>query len=297
MREIAAEFQAKLDSGTTTLCRCWRIIRKDSVALGFTDHDEDLAFEGVTFQANSGLDSGTIQTSTGLAVDNSSVRGALNADGLTESDIIAGRYDGAEMWQWLVDWSDVAHRIVLFRGFLGEIRRGPTAFEAEVRGLAEALNKPLGRVYLRDCDAALGDSHCMIDVSLPQYSVEVVVIGADRNSAVFPELSEYSTGWFAQGTVRWLSGANAGLASAIKADISCDGKRVISLWREVAFSIEAGDRALLVAGCDKRQETCKGKFSNFANFRGFPHMPGEDWVVSYPKHGDRLDGGSMFREQ
>ena len=295
MREIAAEFQAKLDSGTMTLCRCWKIVRKDSMVLGFTDHDEDVAFASVIFQANSGLDSGTIQTSTGLAVDNSSVRGTLNAEGLTDSDIMAGRFDGAEIWQWLVDWTEVAHRIVLFRGFLGEIRRGPTGFEAEVRGMADALNKPLGRVYLRDCDAALGDSRCTIDLSLPQYSTEVSVVGADRSTLEFPELPEYSAGWFARGTLRWLSGANAGLQSAIKVDRSAEGRRIVSLWREAAFSVAVGDRALLLAGCDKRQETCKAKFANFTNFRGFPHMPGEDWVISYPKRGDRLDGGSMFR--
>ena len=46
-----------------------------------------------------------------------------------------------------------------------------------------------------------------------------------------------------------------------------------------------GDGFRLIAGCDKTFETCKAKYANAANFRGFPHMPGEDWVTAYPKQG------------
>jgi uncharacterized phage protein (TIGR02218 family) len=48
-----------------------------------------------------------------------------------------------------------------------------------------------------------------------------------------------------------------------------------------------------VAGCDKRAETCRAKFGNFLNFRGFPHIPGEDWVTAYPKDGVIHDGTSL----
>ncbi|MFT6426340.1 MAG: hypothetical protein ACJAYH_002126 [Celeribacter sp.] len=35
------------------------------------------------------------------------------------------------------------------------------------------------------------------------------------------------------------------------------------------------------------------KFDNFLNFQGFPHIPGEDWLTSYPQSSDLNEGGSL----
>ena len=52
----------------------------------------------------------------------------------------------------------------------------------------------------------------------------------------------------------------------------------------------------MTAGCDKRFSTCRGTFANVANFRGFPHMPGNDFVIRIPREGESgFDGGSLFR--
>jgi uncharacterized phage protein (TIGR02218 family) len=58
--------------------------------------------------------------------------------------------------------------------------------------------------------------------------------------------------------------------------------RVIELWEPVRATVEAGDLIRLEAGCDKRVETCRQKFANLMNFRGFPFVPGEDWLVAIP---------------
>ena len=44
--------------------------------------------------------------------------------------------------------------------------------------------------------------------------------------------------------------------------------------------------------CDKRWETCVGTFANGLNFRGFPDIPGDDFLTAYPAIGGRHDGGS-----
>lgn len=44
--------------------------------------------------------------------------------------------------------------------------------------------------------------------------------------------------------------------------------------------------------CDKRFETCRATFANAANFRGFPDMPGDDFLLARPASGGRHDGGS-----
>ena len=44
--------------------------------------------------------------------------------------------------------------------------------------------------------------------------------------------------------------------------------------------------------CDKRWETCVGTFGNGANFRGFPDVPGDDFLTAWPAGSARNDGGS-----
>jgi uncharacterized phage protein (TIGR02218 family) len=58
--------------------------------------------------------------------------------------------------------------------------------------------------------------------------------------------------------------------------------------------IAAGDAVVLRAGCDKQFSTCRAKFANAQNFRGFPHMPGNDFVLSYAREGDASNDGSAF---
>ena len=47
-----------------------------------------------------------------------------------------------------------------------------------------------------------------------------------------------------------------------------------------------------VRTCDQRYNTCLNMFSNTENFRGFPDLPGEDFLTLYPRNGDMLDGAS-----
>ena len=123
---------------------------------------QDIGFDGTTFRASSGMDASAMQSATGLSVDNAQAVGALTSAAVSEEDIRAGRYDRAEVWQWLVDWQRPDLRVLLFRGQFGEIRRADGAFEVELRGLAEALNAPVGRSMLRTCDRALGDGKCRL---------------------------------------------------------------------------------------------------------------------------------------
>jgi uncharacterized phage protein (TIGR02218 family) len=51
----------------------------------------------------------------------------------------------------------------------------------------------------------------------------------------------------------------------------------------------------VTAGCDKRFETCRTKFANAVNFRGFPHLPGNDFVVAYAVPGEPGHDGSPLR--
>lgn len=288
--KLSEQMQAHLSSGVTTLCRCWAVTRRDGVVLGFTDHDGDLGFDGVVFRANTGLTALALQQGTGLSVDNTEAIGALNDAAISEADIEAGRFDGAEVRCWLVNWADVAQRALQFRGSVGELRRSGAAFEAELLGLTDVLNRPMGRVYQKPCAAVLGDKSCGKDLTAPGYRCETVVAGVAGARVSCAQVPGFDDGWFQRGVLEVLDGPAKGLRGMIKRDLATAGARQITLWAALRAELSSGDRVRLTAGCDKRWETCRFKFDNILNFQGFPDIPGNDWTMAVPSSATATGG-------
>ncbi|WP_347267241.1 DUF2163 domain-containing protein [Paracoccus sp. (in: a-proteobacteria)] len=267
---------------TGTLARAWAVTRRDGITLGFTDHDQPLAFEGIGFRPDSGMSARAVAQGSGLAVDNSEAVGALSDGAITEEDLIAGRWDAADIRLWEVDWADTANRRLIFRGQLGEVMRSGAAFRAELRGLSEPLNKAQGRVYHARCSASLGDARCGFDLARAGYSAEGSIVSQeDGQRFVLVQVAGHDPGWFEHGRLTVLSGAAEGLSGLVKVDIAQSGaQREVELWTGLGIRPAVGDRVRLIAGCDKRSETCRMKFLNHLNFRGFPHLPPEDWLIA-----------------
>jgi hypothetical protein len=213
-------------SGAAKLCHIWIITRKDNVKLGFTDHDRDLSFQGVTCEAKTGFTSGAITSSLGLEASDMAISGVLSTDALKASEIEQGLYDGADISQFVIHWATLnafnepSECVPLMSGQLARLEcRGGLSdqgqFIAHIEGPAARLNQVIGRRFTPLCEAALGDMRC-------------------------------------------------GLSSG----------------------------AILGRVCDKRFGTCKTEFQNTLNFRGFPDLPGEDFITLYPREGDVLDGRS-----
>jgi len=292
MRTIPPALQTKLESGITTLCRCWMIERADGVTQGFTDHDEDVALGAVTCHAGSGLTGSEVTQKLGLAVDSSELSGALADDTLSEADLAAGRYDRAAVEIWLVDWSEPALRVLLAKGTLGEVRREGLAFTAEVRGLSDRLSQESGRLFTATCSADLGDSRCAIDLGNSAFRGAGSVVSTDATSAFTAGgLDTFEDGWFSAGKLTFASGANSGLSVEVKSHRK-RGAVSLVLWQVMPEPIAAGDTFIVTAGCDKRFETCRTRFNNTVNFRGFPHIPGNDFVIAHPLPGEPGHNGA-----
>ncbi|WP_375262521.1 DUF2163 domain-containing protein [Palleronia sp.] len=260
---------------TETRCRCWRLTRTDGRIFAFTDHDAPLVVDGVEFRPSDAMTARTLEQTTGLSVDNSEAVGALSDVGLTEEDIVSGRFDGANVEISQVNWLDPADRRLVFRGTLGEIERAGGAFKAELRGLTEQLNRPVGRLYQKQCAAQFGDATC--GLSADYHSVDAVV-QAVEGAVVEVTGGSAPSGWYAFGALHMMDGS---LIAPIRDDMVQGGTRQLTLWDSVR-GLQAGDRVQLVAGCDKRVTTCREKFGNILNYRGFPHLPTEDWLTAYP---------------
>jgi hypothetical protein len=216
MRTLDLGFKAHIESGATTLATCWRIARSDEVVFGFTDHDQLLSFDGTDYLPM--LDGSEVPARLGGQVDTGEVVGVLRSDAISEDDIAAALFDGAEVETWRVNWRDVSQRVLLRCATIGEIVREDGQFRAELRSGQQALNRVRGRVYSPLCDAVLGDARCTVSLAHPDFAL----------------------------------------------------------------------------GCDRQLSTCRDRFDNVVNFRGFPHIPGNDFVLRYPRDDDALEGGALF---
>jgi len=295
MRPIPDILASRL-SGATTLCHCWRLLLRDGTVQGYTDHDVDLTFNGVAFAAGTGLSAGSIESDIGFAVGGGEVTGALNSAAIDEADIANGRYDGATVESWLVDWTDTDARLLLDTGVIGEVKRTEFAFTAEVRSIANDLDQPFGRYFQSACAADLGDGRCGVDISQPAFRATATIAATDGRLSFTLPIANFADAWFSQGVATFNSGANTGQSFPIKGHTNSVAGATIALWTPLGGVIAIGDSVTLVAGCDKRMATCNGKFNNVVNFRGFAQIPGIDVLLSYANaNTPAMDGGSLFR--
>ncbi|MDO5630438.1 MAG: DUF2163 domain-containing protein [Paracoccus sp. (in: a-proteobacteria)] len=280
----------------TCFARAWAITRRDGVVLGFTDHDSVLEFEGISFRPEHGMSAMALVQAAGLSVDNTEAEGALTDDAITEIDLMAGRWDGAELLMWEVDWTALDMRRLVFRGSLGEIVRSRGAFRAELRGLSEPLNHSRGRVYHPRCSAGLGDSKCGVDLVRDGLFARWPLASCVEGRLFRFAESGFEARWFERGVLHVETGAAAGLRARIKNDRArAGGGREIELWSALAIVPAPGDVIRLVAGCDKSPRACRFKFDNYLNFRGFPHLPGEDWLAAPQSGSRRVDNSGYER--
>ncbi len=294
MKTFSLALTAHLASRCTNLCACWRVERADGIVLGFTDHDRAISFDGVEHEPATGLDASEAVAHAGLQVGGLEVTGALASDRITESDLKTGLYDNARVKAFLVNWSDPAERHLMRVGSIGEVRREGGAFTAEIRGLAHALDQERGRIFRATCDADLGDQRCQINLASGDWTASANVTATDGfgriNAAI---IGDRPSGFFDQGVLTFESGANAGRRSEVLRHVRDEAGDMLELWQRMSEPIAMGDAFTVSAGCDKRFATCRDRFANSVNFRGFPHMPGNDFALSYPTVDGNHDGGRL----
>lgn len=290
---LAAGLQDHLDTGATTMVHCWRVTRTDGLVQGFTEHDEDLAFEGTAFAADSGFSGTKINSELGLSVDNLNAEGALSSDTINEDDLASGRYDAAVVELFWVNFENTDQREVLLKGTVGEVERTKSAFSTEMRSLTHKLQQSTGRTYRRFCDTDLGDDRCKVDLNDSAYnSTGTVTSVTDNRVLIVSGLAHNTTGFYSLGKLTFSSGDNDNLTIPVKVHSVSGGTTQVIMWEPAPFPITGGTTFTIFAGCDKRSDTCISKFANIENFQGFPFIPGMDTLQSYPVPGGANQDGS-----
>ncbi|MFK3778267.1 DUF2163 domain-containing protein [Agrobacterium sp. NPDC089420] len=293
MKTIPAALAAHLKEDATTTCHCWKVTLRHGVVIGFTDHDETLFFAGTAYLAASGFAASDSDSEAGLGASAGEVAGGFSSEAISEDDLASGRFDGARVELFLVNWQAPEQHVLLSVREIGEVARAGGAFRAELRSLAHRLGQPQGRIYGRRCDAALGDRRCGVDLARFTGHGSVTAVDASGN-LLASGLDAFPDGFFSRGRLRFVSGKLIGRGFDLDGHEKRNGGALLSFWLAPEHRPSAGDGFSVTAGCDRHFATCRIKFDNHLNFRGFPHLPGADFAYSYASGGQTHDGGVLF---
>jgi len=258
----------------STLAFCWRIERRDGSGVALTSHDETIERDGIEYRPDPGIVPASVTRRLGLDSNDSEVAGALSNAAITEIDLRLGRWDGARISLEALDWGDEeAEPLRMLGGELGDVGFAGGSFTAELRGAASKLDAPVCPSTSPECRAELGDRQCRVDLAGRNARAQIVSVdGPDI------ELDQVMDERFLFGRIQFRSGANCGASTVI---LAVAGKR-IRIRDLPRGAIKDGDRVIVREGCDKRFQTCIERFGNAANFRGEPHLPGNDLLTRYP---------------
>jgi uncharacterized phage protein (TIGR02218 family) len=276
MKPISPALKSHIEGEVTTLSTCWKATLKNGTVYGFTDNINDLFIDGINFTATSGYTASNIETSSDLAVDNLEIQGVLDSNLITEDDILAGVWDFAQIEIFQVNYNDLSQgKLYLRSGEIGIIKSGRSAFVAELRGLMQKYSNIIGEITTVTCRAEFCDNRCTLDINSFTFAGSVTSV---TNNRIFTDSSRTEdTGFFEYGKIDFLTGNNAGLSMEVKA-FTFGG--LIELALAMPYEIQTGDTFNIIAGCSKTVDSCKS-YNNIINFRGEPHVPGQDKAFIY----------------
>lgn len=268
-------FAEELDSAVML----WRLERSDGVTLGFAAHDRDIWRGGLLYRAAPGIRPSAIELHGNPQAETMDVEGVLSSDTISDDDLAAGRWDRAHMAIGIADWQDASRGPDwLIEAEFGEIVRREGAFQVELLSGKRSLDNALCPRTSPSCRAEFGDHDCGVSRARFRRIMAVTDIDAHDGAIGFSGVTIQNAQRFVEGQIRWHSGENRGLAQRI---LRVEGAYVCPVDPPY-FPVRLGDIAEITQGCDKTLSTCRTRYNNVVNFRGEPHLPGNDLLTRFP---------------
>lgn len=173
-------------------------------------------------------------------------------------DVVLYRGHGANFVQY---WRGVIEHVNPFERGSALVLCGP---------LTDALRVSFrSRTYDRLCGASLYDSNCGVDKTAYKISGSVTTVsGKTVTSSLFTGYADdyFNGGYF----------VSHGSSRRIKDHDGSAG--TITLYATIN-GLAAGSAFEAYPGCDHTAATCKTKFNNVINFRGFPYIPDQEPIT------------------
>ncbi len=198
MKNLSPALQTHLQGDSLTLARCMMVERVDGTRLGFTDHPRDLLVDmgtgngKETFAGAGGFNSTAHAGDVGLSADTVSLLGVIDDVRITESDLKGGKYVGAQVWVFDVNYVTPDDGVIqIDYGVIGDIEINDQTWVANTKSIAELLSQTMGEKYGRYCRATLGDANCKIVLDPLSWQATTAYIVGDLVKATAYDARRY----------------------------------------------------------------------------------------------------------
>lgn len=166
-----------------------------------------------------------------------------------------------------------AGAVYMFSGRVDIDYAGRTTVELIIKSISELFNMQLPRnLWMPTCQHTVYDAACCLNkASHTVYGT--VASGSTKNMITTNMINP--DGYFDYGVLVFTSGKNNNVRMSIKKY----AKGVFYLTRSTPYEPAPTDMFYVYAGCDKILKTCRDKYNNANNFRGFPFVPRPETVM------------------
>jgi hypothetical protein len=303
----ATDFWNQFTSTTPRMAMFMKVtpyLTTDVTTIGLTSNTRDMTLPGhagITFKSAAGMMPSSAQQSIN-GETTLEMTGIYNDDLFKRSDVIGGKWENARIEIFNACWDNTnLGELVIFSGFLGELKDFQTFFTAEGRGLTSKLSQDVSWVTQRFCrvkefrNAQCGHTASTVVIDAETYNITytgVLATGSTSQRVLYVN-TNYWTGqfiplpippvnYFQNGKVVCTSGLNDGISREISSNSTGGSYMKMALKRPFPFEIGPTDEFTLTAGCNRTLEDCQ-KYSNVINFRGEPFVPGLTQMLKVPR--------------
>ena len=274
-RTLSAALASHLGTRSHSRCNMLLLELRDGTTHGFTDHDKDIAFSlpekpgTVTYSARAGLRFSDISLPSGLDVGNCEVTGPIG-EVFTLAGVLGGRWNRATAWVFQVNWKAPTASIDLMKGKLSELRPAGGEFTVEIRDDRDALNQVVCSVITPYCKGE--HAACCVQIA-PSTATTITSV---ESALQFNIAAALNAANHLYGKVQFTTGA---LAGTLPVEIFSISGSTVKLFEPLVAAPGIGDALTVKEGCDRTRATCKARFNNVLEFRGYPEVPGSDQVL------------------
>lgn len=151
---------------------------------------------------------------------------------------------------------------------ISEVSRNKVVFDCADWTYLLNMKVP-SRLIQSNCPWGFADANC--GLSATSFITNFTAAAGTTGWTLIPQTAfSQAAGYFTQGVVKCLSGANVGLSQSVKVHDTSGHLQVMYPW---LFTPAVGDTFSVIAGCDKSVSTCEQKFNNLVHFGGMPFVP------------------------
>lgn len=287
MQQLDVGWKVHLALTVTQICHCLRIDKGDK-SLFLTDHDRPLLFLENDYFPDENLYIAPAKFYRNLLDDEFEISSFIDDNGLSYALLEVDFLLDARFYLYQVNWGFSDEYNLLKQGVVGDVHIEDAWVKLSLHGIAKPLEKRHNRLLQEKCDAQFGGARCNIDTELAvHHKLGQVSLLKSSHSFEVELPAGIETGYFDGGSLEWQSGENTDLGAEklriIRQFKQSDNIHSIILHSAMKHPIALEDGVKLIVGCDKSFATCRDKFANSVEFRGFDQMPGKDFKFTYPQ--------------